>query len=71
MNTNIPVATEWRESAAISASWSILPSSIEEMTPDTRFDLALRQKETYLSSIPGKEEALETLQNLLTQSTRR
>ncbi len=71
MNTNTPVATEWRESAAISTSWAFLPSSIEEMTPETRFDLALRQKETYLSSIPGKEEALETLQNLLTQSTRR
>lgn len=71
MNLNTPIATEWRESSTISPSWSLLPSSIEDLTPEGRFDLALRQKEAYLASIPSQNEALESLQTLLEQSNRR
>lgn len=70
INTLTPVATEWRESSSISASWSLLPSSIEDLTIGDRIMLAVKQREDYISAIPDREESLETLQILLTQITR-
>jgi hypothetical protein len=61
LSVGIPVATEWRLTSPIGIEWSYLPSSIEEMSKEERFNLALAQRESYLSKITTWEETLKNL----------
>jgi len=58
-----PVATDWRYSSEVDRSWGLLASTIEEMSPKQREELAIQQAETYLnsaSSLRSKtEQAIE------------
>lgn len=47
----VPVATDWRLSSMLGASWSVLPAAIEGMNDNERSDLASAQRDAYLSSI--------------------
>lgn len=65
LNSQTPIVTEWRETMEFSKNWSQLAQNIEHMQPDERYHLAHAQKQDYLGAIPTREEALETLANLL------
>lgn len=49
LSVAVPVATDWRLSSSLGPSWSILPATMEEMTPGERFNLSYQQRDTYLS----------------------
>lgn len=59
----IPVVTEWRNTFFLGADWSLIPSEVEEMTPQERNELAKRQKNIYLNKIPNANETLKILEN--------
>lgn len=65
LNSSTPVVTEWRETMEFSPHWSHLAQNVEHMQPDERFVLAKNQKRDYIDAIPTREEALETLNNLV------
>jgi len=65
LNSQTPIVTEWRETLEFSKNWSHLAPNIEHMQPDERYAVAKLQKQDYLDAIPTREEALETLANLL------
>lgn len=66
LNSETPVATEWRDSGAIGPEWAVLPSQLEDMAPIQRALLASHQREAYVKNIPSKEEAINSLNYLLT-----
>ena len=70
MNTGTPIATQWRESAAIGGSWSVLASGIESMNPDERRDLSWSQTSEYMKSIPNKQEAKQLLEGMISLKTK-
>jgi hypothetical protein len=61
LSVGVPVVTDWRSSSLIGQEWTHLASSIEEMTEDERFDLAVAQKESYLRAIPSWQETIDGL----------
>jgi hypothetical protein len=65
LNGQTPVVTEWRETLEFSEQWSHLAPNIEHMQAHQRFAVAKDQKRDYLDAIPTREEALETLANLI------
>jgi hypothetical protein len=46
-----PVVTDWRYSSALGEPWSHLASTVEEMSPSGRAELAKRQRASYLESV--------------------
>ena len=65
LNSNTPVATDWKFSSRIGAAWSSLASAIESMSQQKRDLLAIAQREEYLANIPGKQTALNILETTL------
>jgi hypothetical protein len=65
MNTNTPVVTDWSESGAIGDAWNVLATNIDTMSQDKRDLIATAQREIYIASIPSKQKAVETLQQLI------
>ncbi len=65
LNVCTPIATEWRESARIGASWAALASGIESLSTGERRDLALRQASDYIKAIPSRQDALRQLHDEL------
>ena len=65
LNSNTPVATDWKFSSRIGAAWSSLASAIESMSQQKRDLLATAQREAYLANIPGKQTALNILETTL------
>jgi ssDNA-specific exonuclease RecJ len=65
LNSQTPIVTEWRETLEFSQNWAQLAPNIEHMQPDERYVVAKLQKQDYLDAIPTREEALETLANLI------
>jgi hypothetical protein len=65
MNTNTPVVTDWKESHALGDAWNVLATSIDTMSQDKRDLIATAQREIYIASIPSKQNAVETLQQLI------
>lgn len=65
LNSNTPVATDWKFSSRIGAAWSFLASAIESMSQQKRDLLAIAQREEYLANIPGKQTALNILETTL------
>lgn len=55
----VPVVTEWRHTAELGAEWAYLPSTIEEMSPEERLEMAQNQKDFYREAAPSYEESLE------------
>jgi hypothetical protein len=46
-----PVVTDWRYSEALGEPWSHLASTVEEMSPSARGELAKRQRASYLDAV--------------------
>lgn len=65
LNAGTPVVTDWRESIQMSDSWGFLAYQIEEMSEARRLEVAKHQKESYLSSIPGKLDSINQLKQIL------
>lgn len=65
MNCRVPIATEWRESSVLGASWSQLPARIEALAPALQTALAEEQRAVYLENIPSRLEVEETLNRIL------
>ena len=65
MNTATPIASLWTSTSAIGNSWRHLAATIEDMTPQERYDLSRTQTLAYLAHSPGKEEALHDLEKTL------
>jgi hypothetical protein len=61
LNAGIPVVTEWKESAVLGPSWTVLAATIEEMTLEDRRGLAKMQKKSYLEQTPSKIEVTKLL----------
>lgn len=59
-----PIATEWRDSAMLGDSWTVLPYQIEDMPDKARIELALEQKKSYLAAISSKEAIRMTIKSL-------
>jgi hypothetical protein len=70
MNTGTPIATQWRESAAIGGSWSVLASAIESMNPNERRDISWNQTSEYMRSIPTRDEAKVSLEGMINLGTK-
>lgn len=65
LNTQTPISTEWKESCKLGDSWSILATSIEAMPVESRKLLAMAQKDSYIASIPTREDAKQILETTL------
>jgi hypothetical protein len=65
MSTNTPVVTDWVESHALGDAWNILATNIDTMSQDKRNLIATAQREIYLANIPSKQNAVDTLQQLI------
>lgn len=65
LNSNTPVATDWKFSSRIGVPWGALPSAIESMSQQRRDLLASAQRDLYLANILGKKESLTNLENIL------
>jgi hypothetical protein len=67
---NKPVVTDWRYSSKLGTYWSYLGSTIEEMTPEERSQLAVKQKLAYLDYITkSKADLVETLELASSKAT--
>ena len=65
MNMKTPVATDWRESGAIDASWMYLASRIEDMSLEDQHELSSTQMSAYLANVPNRRDAAVELYNNL------
>lgn len=65
----VPVATDWRHTTYMGPEWSVLPAAIEEMLPETRLDIAKKQKEYYIQDLPTWADVKDNLGNILLQKT--
>jgi hypothetical protein len=65
LNSNTPVATEWKFSSRIGVEWSTLPAAIESMSQMKRDLLASAQRDRYVANIPAKDTALKNLETVL------
>jgi len=61
LNACVPVATEWRLASRIGNAWNHLAAGIEEMSIIDRHELAVTQRDQYLSTIPSMEKAVDLL----------
>jgi hypothetical protein len=61
LSVGVPVVTDWRLTSSLGVEWSHLASSIEEMSSEERYALALAQKESYLELVPTWEQVSELL----------
>ena len=65
MNTATPISSLWTHTSKIGNSWRHLASTIEDMSPQDRYNLSKTQTDAYLAHSPSKIEALNTLQETL------
>lgn len=65
LSIGIPVVTEWRNSQALGASWSVLASNVEMLNDEERLDLSNEQRKTYLGAIDNKRASTTKLERLL------
>jgi hypothetical protein len=65
MNTATPISSLWTHTSKIGNSWRYLASTIEDMSPQDRYNLSKTQTDAYLAHSPSKIEALNTLQETL------
>lgn len=65
MNSKTPIITDWKESGSLGDAWNILATYIESMSQEKRDLIATAQREIYLANIPGKQSAVETLQQII------
>jgi hypothetical protein len=65
LNVDTPVITDWKEAGSVGSSWSVLAATVEDMDPAARRALARSQANEYISSIPNKETAANTLNGII------
>lgn len=63
----VPVVTDWRLTKYLGPEWSMLSSTIEEMSPMQRVEISAKQKESYVQNLPSWESVKESLGNILLQ----
>lgn len=54
LSAGIPVATDWRHSGVLGPEWAYLASSIESMSNNERFELAISQRDFYVGAVTNK-----------------
>jgi hypothetical protein len=69
LNSRVPVATDWKESAFLGSQWNVLAATIEAMESAERATLSDTQRELYLQHIPNKTEAARALERALKLKT--
>jgi len=65
LNVGTPVVTEWKYSNTAGPSWAVLAARIENMSRLDAYELSVHQSREYLDKIPSREEALETLRQVI------
>lgn len=65
LNSGAPIASDWRITSSIGAAWSHLAAGIEEMSEIDRYELAVLQRQEYLSAIPTQDEVTHKIQTQL------
>ena len=60
-----PTVTDWRHSAGTGSDWATLPSTIESMDKLERYEMAVRQRVTYVEAIPTIAQATTQVQTAL------
>lgn len=69
LNSRVPVATDWKESAFLGSQWNVLAATIEAMDHAERAALSDTQRELYLQHIPNETEATRALERALRLKT--
>ena len=59
LSVGIPVATDWRKSQQLGPEWSFLPSSIESMSNNERFELAIAQRDFYVGAVNDWDKTIK------------
>jgi hypothetical protein len=65
LNSYTPIISEWRETSKLGASWNVLAASVEEMHPADLLSLAVNQRQSYIQSIPSKEDSINLIKSLV------
>jgi hypothetical protein len=65
LNVGTPIVTEWKYSSEAGPSWAVLAARIENMSRLDAYELSVHQSREYLDKIPTREEALETLRQVI------
>jgi hypothetical protein len=63
LSVGVPVVTDWRYSGILGPEWSHLASSIESMTNEERFELAVSQRDFYLGAVDKRKIDLDSIFN--------
>lgn len=68
LSVGTPVITDWRYTSHMGIEWSILGSSVEEMDENSRYELAVSQRNSYIKELPKtNKEAEKFLSRVSTQ----
>lgn len=52
LSCGVPVFSDWRHTGSLGMSWSGLPYTVENMSREERYELAVLQSHSYFSSVP-------------------
>ena len=63
LSVGVPVATDWRHSQILGPEWSVLPSSMEDMTSSERFELAITQRDFYVGAVNSWDQTIKNALN--------
>jgi hypothetical protein len=66
MNQCVPIVSDWQETRELSTQeWNLLASHLESCSGKERFDIAVAQRISYGSAIPGKAESIELVNSIV------
>lgn len=65
LSQGTPVFSNWDETGALDASWSMLPSGFELLDPDEQEWLGTLQALSYMQAVPSRTEALASVYSAL------
>lgn len=68
LNVGIPIVTDWRLTSFLGGYWTILASTVEDLSPEERGTVASAQRAEYLAAIPTWEQAVELTHRTLFNS---
>ena len=63
LSLGVPVVTDWRYSQMLGPEWSYLASTVESMSNEERFELAISQRDFYLGAVNKWEVDLSKVFN--------
>jgi hypothetical protein len=65
LSSHTPVVTDWKQTGFLGAEWDILAATFETMSEDKRALIAMAQRESYVTRIPNKLEAVKLLESTI------